>query len=273
MLPALDHYAWVATTYLLASTASMPTWGKPSDACARKRFCLVGTIVFVIGSAVCGRSRTMTELILSRALQGGGAGAMLAISQAILGGIFPPAQRARRSGVPMSIFGVATSVGPPLGLSWGGATCPWLSVEVAGLFVFSALMWVASYVREMRAREPVIDPRQFHNDIFTVSAPASALQSAAMFGAVVFLPLFVRGVQGKSATNSGIILMPLMLGAIVTSIGAGRLLARSGRDKAIVIVGLVLTAVGAWPMSRMGGRPRSRSLRTWSSWASAWVSP
>jgi MFS family permease len=73
-----------------------------------------------------------------------------------------------------------------------------------------------------------------------------------MFGAIMFLPLFVQGVLGKSATNSGIILMPLMMGAIVTSIGAGQILARTGRYKIIVIVGSILTAGGAYLLSRMG---------------------
>ena len=73
-----------------------------------------------------------------------------------------------------------------------------------------------------------------------------------MFGAIMFLPLFVQGVLGKSATNSGIILMPLMLGAIATSIGAGQILSRTGKYKVIVIVGFVLTAIGAFLLSRMG---------------------
>ena len=73
-----------------------------------------------------------------------------------------------------------------------------------------------------------------------------------MFGAIMFLPLFVQGVLGKSATNSGIILMPLMMGAIVTSIGAGQILARTGKYKVIVIVGSILSALGAYLLSRMG---------------------
>jgi MFS family permease len=85
-----------------------------------------------------------------------------------------------------------------------------------------------------------------------VSAAAAALQSAAMFGAIMFLPLFVQGVLGKSATNSGIILMPMMLGAIATSIGAGQILAKTGRYKVIVIIGFILAAIGAWLLSRMG---------------------
>ncbi len=312
-LNGLQHYAWVATGYLLASTASMPIWGKLSDAYGRKRFFIVGMAIFITGSVLCGQSHSMTELILFRAFQGLGAGAMMPISQAIIGDIFPPAQRARWTGVLMSVFGVATIIGPLiggwitdsslgwrwtfyvnvpvgiaalifaaialpshvnvrkhnidyvgsavlvaaavpllLGLSWGGSTYGWSSWQIIVTFAFSAAMWVTFYLREVRAAEPVINPRLFQNSIFSVSAVASALQSAAMFGAIMFLPLFVQGVLGKSATNSGIILMPLMLGAIATSIGAGQILSRTGKYKVIVIVGFVLTAIGAFLLSRMG---------------------
>ncbi len=312
-LNGLEHYAWVATGYLLASTASMPIWGKLSDAYGRKRFFIVGMAIFITGSVLCGQSHSMTELILFRAFQGLGAGAMMPISQAIIGDIFPPAVRAKWTGVLMSVWGVATIIGPLiggwitdsslgwrwtfyvnvpvgilalifaayalpahvslrkhridyvgstllvaaavpllLGLSWGGNTYAWTSPEIIGMFCFSVVMWLAFFLREMRAAEPVINPRLFQNSIFTVSAVASALTSAAMFGAIMFLPLFVQGVLGKSATNSGIILMPLMMGAIVTSIGAGQILSRTGKYKVIVIVGSILSAFGAYLLSRMG---------------------
>ena len=84
-LDGLQHYAWVATGYLLASTASMPIWGKLSDAYGRKRFYIIGMALFVVGSVLCGQSHSMTELILFRAFQGLGAGAMMPIAQAIIG--------------------------------------------------------------------------------------------------------------------------------------------------------------------------------------------
>ena len=311
-LNGLQHYAWVATAYLLASTASMPIWGKLSDAFGRKRFFIAGMVIFIVGSALCGQATGMTELILFRAFQGLGAGAMMPITQAIIGDIFPPAQRAKWSGVLMSVFAVATIIGPLLGgwitdnaswrwvfyvnlpvgiaalvvaivalpghvtvhrhridysgaailvaaavplllgFSWAGSEYAWGSPQIVGLFAVAAVMSVAFYFREMRAAEPVINPRLFQNRVFSVSALASMLQSAAMFGAIMFLPLFVQGVQGKSATNSGIILMPLMLGAMVMSIGAGQILARTGRYKVLVIVGFVTVSVGAWLLSRMG---------------------
>jgi EmrB/QacA subfamily drug resistance transporter len=147
---------------------------------------------------------------------------------------------------------VAAAVPLLLGLSWGGNTYAWSSPEIIGMFAFSLVMWVAFYVREMRAAEPVINPRLFENSIFTVSAVAAALTSAAMFGAIMFLPLYVQGVLGKSATNSGIILMPLMMGAIVTSLGAGQILAKTGKYKVVVIVGSAFSATGAYLLSRMG---------------------
>ena len=218
-LNGLQHYAWVATGYLLASAASMPIWGKLSDAFGRRRFFMVGMMIFIIGSALCGQSRTMTELIFFRAIQGLGAGAMMPIVQAIVGDIFPPAQRARWAGVLMSVWGLATIVGPLLGgwitdnigwrwafyvnlpvgvialafaalalpgharthrhkvdyfgstllvsaavplllgLSWAGSEYPWSSPVIICLFVGSVLLWGAFYLREMRAAEPVLNPR------------------------------------------------------------------------------------------------------------------
>jgi EmrB/QacA subfamily drug resistance transporter len=311
-LNGMQHYAWVATGYLLASAASMPIWGKLSDAYGRRNFFIVGMIIFVAGSALCGQAHTMTELIAFRAFQGLGAGAMMPIVQAIIGDIFPPAQRAKWAGILMSVFGFATIVGPLLGgwitdtvgwrwtfyvnlpvgvialvfavvalpghvslrrhrIDYAGsallvtAAVPlllgfswvsnpgytWSSPTIIGLFAFSVVMWVVFFLWEMRAAEPVINPRLFTNSIFSVSAAASSLQSAAMFGAIMFLPLFVQGVLGKTATNSGIILMPLMIGAIITSIGAGQILSRTGRYKILVILGFAAAAAGSYLLSRM----------------------
>ncbi len=112
-------------------------------------------------------------------------------------------------------------------------------------------MWAAFIFWERRAAEPVLAPSLFRNSVFSVSAVSTALQSAGMFGAIMFLPLFVQGVMGRSATNSGIILMPMMLGAIVTSIGAGQLLSRTGKYKLVVIAGFVGFIFGTFMLSRM----------------------
>jgi MFS family permease len=155
---------------------------------------------------------------------------------------------------------VAAAVPLLLGFSWAGSTYPWSSPTIIGLFVFSVVMWGVFYLQEMRAPEPVLSPRLFHNRIFSVSAVASAIQSASMFGALMFLPLFVQGVMGKTATNSGTVLMPMMLAAIVSSIGAGQILARTGRYKAIVIFGFAMVTGGAYLLSRMGSGTASATL-------------
>jgi MFS family permease len=139
-----------------------------------------------------------------------------------------------------------------LGLSWGGSEYPWGSLQIIGLFVFSAVMWVLFVLRELRAAEPVINPRLFENSIFTVSSLASAIQSAAMFGAIMFLPLYVQAVLGKSATNSGVILMPMMLAAMATAIGGGQILAHTGRYKILVMAGFGAVVAGAYLLSLMG---------------------
>jgi MFS family permease len=112
----------------------------------------------------------------------------------------------------------------------------------------------------VRADQHVLNPRLFKNSIFTVSAVASAVQSAGMFGAIMFLPLFVQGVMGRTATNSGTILMPMMLAAIATSIGAGQVLSRWGRYKAIVILGFADVTVGAYLLSRLTSTTSSATL-------------
>ena len=307
----VERYVWVTTGYLLAAAASMPVWGKLSDAYGRKPFYAIGMIVFVAGSALSGQSHTMTELIAFRAFQGLGAGAMMPISQAIVGDVFPPAQRARFMGVLMSVFGFAMIIGPLLGgwitdniswrwvfyvnlpvgivaivfclwalpghvalhkhrldyagsvllvaaavplllgFSWAGVTYPWLSWQVIGAWASSAAAWAMFFWWELRASEPIINPRLFGNRIFTISSAASSLQNAAMFGAIMFVPLFVQIVQGHSATNSGIILMPMMFAAIVASVAAGQLMARNGRYKALVIAGFAAVAIGAYLLSRL----------------------
>ena len=167
---------------------------------------------------------------------------------------------------------VAAAVPLLLAFSWAGSEYAWSSWQIVGMFAFSGVMWVAFFLRETRAAEPVINPRLFQNSIFRVSALASMLQSAAMFGAIMFLPLFVQGVLGKSATNSGIILMPLMLGAMVTSIGAGQILAKTGtlqghRHRRLRAASpSAPTCSRAWASTRRG----SPWCATWSSWA--WVS-
>src|SRR5260221_14687121 len=102
-----------------------------------------------------------------------------------------------------------------------------------------------------RGTEPIILPSLFKNDIFAISTISMFLVGAGMFGAITYLSPFVQLVLGQSATNSGIILTPMMLGFIVSSIVGGHLLSRTGRCKVLALLGFVTGVVGMFALSRM----------------------
>lgn len=114
-LQGLDRYAWVFTAYMLAQTASTPIWGKLSDLYGRKPYYAGGLLVFLLGSLLSGLSQSMDQLIVCRALQGLGAGAMLPVAQAIIADIFAPAERARYQGMAMAAYTLASVAGPAIG--------------------------------------------------------------------------------------------------------------------------------------------------------------
>lgn len=123
-LGGLAHYSWVFSAYLLTSTVTVPVWGKLSDLFGRRRLFQIGVAVFLIGSAACGLAQTMTQLILSRAVQGIGAGALVPLAMTIIGDIFTLQERAKMQGLFSGVWGVSSVFGPLLGgfitdqLSW-----------------------------------------------------------------------------------------------------------------------------------------------------------
>jgi EmrB/QacA subfamily drug resistance transporter len=310
-LGGLEHYAWVVTAYLLASTVSVPIYGKLSDIYGRRTFFLVGMIIFLAGSALAGTSQDMTQLIIYRGIQGLGAGALMPIALAIIGDIFPPAERGKWQGLIIAVFGLATIVGPILGgwitdnlgwrwvfyvnmpvgaiailtaglvlpksvrrvrhhidyigavaliagavplllaFSWAGTQYAWGSWQIIGLFIIAVVMLTIFLWLETRTSEPIISPKLFKNSIFVVSVIATFLVSAGMFGAILYLPLFVQGVMGNSATNSGVVLTPMMLGFMFSSLVGGQLLSRTGRYKVLALIGFAVAAVGMFLLSRM----------------------
>lgn len=123
-LGGLAHYGWVVSAYLLTSTVTVPLWGKLSDLFGRRPLFQIGTGVFLAGSLACGVSQSMTQLILARALQGIGAGALVPLAMTIIGDIFTLEERARMQGLFSGVWGISSVVGPLLGgfitdqLSW-----------------------------------------------------------------------------------------------------------------------------------------------------------
>ena len=142
-LHGLSMYAWVATAYLLTSTVAVPIYGKLSDLYGRKSILVTGVLLFLAGSALCGLSGEfgdlpligdgMRQLIVFRAIQGLGGGALMTCVFATIGDLFSPRERGRMFGVFGSIFGIATVIGPFIGgffTDHGDVTL--LNYEVAG---------------------------------------------------------------------------------------------------------------------------------------------
>jgi EmrB/QacA subfamily drug resistance transporter len=123
-LGGLAHLSWVVTAYLLASTVAAPLYGKLGDLYGRKLVLQAAIVIFLIGSALCGLSQNMAELIAFRALQGLGGGGLMVVTLAVVADIFPPRERGRYQGYFGGVFGVSTVIGPLLGgffvdnLSW-----------------------------------------------------------------------------------------------------------------------------------------------------------
>lgn len=123
-LGGLAHYSWVFSAYLLTSTVTVPVWGKLSDLFGRRRLFQIGVAVFLVGSAACGLSQSMTQLIVARAVQGLGAGALVPLAMTIIGDIFTLEERAKMQGLFSGVWGVSSVFGPLVGgfvtdqLSW-----------------------------------------------------------------------------------------------------------------------------------------------------------
>ncbi|TMD74447.1 MAG: MFS transporter [Chloroflexi bacterium] len=140
-----------------------------------------------------------------------------------------------------------------LGTVWGGVRYPWASWQIVGLYAAGAILLAGFVWVEMHAPEPVLPLRLWKSSIFTFSNIASIGVAMAMFGAIFFLPVFVQGVIGNSVTNSGAILVPMLLAMIVTSVAGGQFISRTGRYKVPLLIGLALMG------DRGHDRHRSRS--------------
>lgn len=311
-LGGMDWYSWVFSAYMLANTVFVPVFGKLSDQFGRRPIIVLGVTLFTLGALLSGLAQNMTQLILFRALQGLGAGAMMPVSFAAVADVYPPHERGKSQGLVGAAFGIASFVGPliggwitdhtswrwaflvnvPVGLfalalahyalprpqaretrvhidytgatllvgatsaillltSLGGSQFPWLSLPslalaACGLGLSMAFLWA-----ERRAKEPILPLELFKNPVFTVSVLTSLLTGVIMFGNTMFIPLFVQGVIGTSATAAGAVLTPLMLSNVAGSTISGNLASRTGRYRWLAIAGLAILALGEFLLTRM----------------------
>ncbi len=139
-----------------------------------------------------------------------------------------------------------------LAASWGGTEYPWLSPEIIGLAAAALVLGGLTVEQERRAAEPILPPGLFRNRVFVVCAAMAGVLGVSMFGAIVFLPLFLQVVSGSSATNSGLLLVPLMVGVIVSAVVSGCTVARTGRYRVFPIAGTAIMLAGFVMLSTMG---------------------
>ena len=318
-LQGFDRYPWVATIYMLTSTVSVPIFASLSDRYGRKPFFMLGAMLFVASSALCGAAGQFTflpidgmgQLIVFRGLQGVAGGMVVGILFTIVGDIFSPIERGRYQGLFAALWGVASIFGPTLGgwltdhwswracfyvnlpfgviavsaihfefpnmkprhidhvLDWAGfATLigwivplllaltwatqyGWGATRVVSLFVVSAVMLGALLYAESKAAEPIIPLTFFTQPVIAVCSVAAFVLGVGMFGTIIYLPLFMQGVLGVSATQSGNLLTPLLMGVVVASIVGGQTISRTGEYKMLGVAGSVLVAIGMILFARM----------------------
>ena len=135
--------------------------------------------------------------------------------------------------------------------TWGGNTYAWGSAVIIGLIVGCVVTAVAFVFVEKRADEPVIPMHLFAQRNFVLTTVAGLIIGIAMFGALAYLPTYIQMVTGKNATEAGLMMIPMMAGLLVASIGSGQLVSKTGRYKIFPIVGTSIVAVALVLLSRL----------------------
>ena len=136
--------------------------------------------------------------------------------------------------------------------TWGGSEYAWRSTQIIGLGAVGLALLVLFIWWERRAEEPILPLSLFKSRVFAVSNAMGFTIGMAMFGAIVFIPLYLQLVYGASPTSSGLRLLPLMAGLLVAAIASGRIISRIGRYKIFPIAGTITLVIGMFLLSRLG---------------------
>ena len=157
----------------------------------------------------------------------------------------------RRIDFPGAVLASAATICLLLGLTWGGQTYPWNSVQVIAVLIGSGVLFVLFYIVERFAAEPVLPLSLFKNQVFASAALLSLGVGAVILSLAYYLPLFLQGVLGESATNSGELITPLTVSIVIASVLSGFLIARTLRYQWLAISGALLLSIGVFLLSRM----------------------
>lgn len=289
--------AWVTTAYMILSTISTPLYGKLSDIFGRRPLFIIAISIFIVGSFLAGTANNMYELALYRAIQGLGAGGLMALPLAIMGDMLSPRERAKYQGFFLAVFGVSSVVGPlvgglfagtpeilgiagwrwvflinvPIGIIalavvlkalhlpkthrrvridwWGAATVitatvplllvaeqgriwGWFSFEAIACYVVGVLSTIAFILIERKMGDDALIPmKMFKSQTFTMATILGVFVGFGMFGAMMTIPLFLQLVKGATPTESGLLMLPMILGMMIASIASGQIMARTGSYK------------------------------------------
>ncbi|MCW2960027.1 MAG: family efflux transporter permease subunit [Thermoleophilia bacterium] len=138
-----------------------------------------------------------------------------------------------------------------LALGEGGSRRPWDSPYIIGMLATAVILLVAFVFIERRAEDPMIPMRMLTERNVALTSIVGLAVGAGMFTAIFYVPLFMQSVVGVSSADSGLALVPLMFGLILTSTGSGILIGKTGNYKLIVVVGPIIAGIGLWLMSQM----------------------
>ncbi len=296
-LRGFNLFSWVFTVYLLTQAVSIPIYGRLADLYGRKRMFFAGAGLFMIGSALCGLSSSMVQLIFFRALQGFGGGGVQPVAMTILGDIYSPSERARVQGVVASVFGVSAVLGPSLGaflvehvnwefVFWVNLPVGAAAIAMIGLFLHEDIRprqrridWLGSLLmmvsvsllmlalvqgatlprltligmvgggltalfvlilHERATKEPMLPLELWRNRVIAVGSVGGGLAGAVMMGVAAFLPTYVQGAMGQSATVAGLVLGAMSVTWALSSIYGGRLMVRTSYRLVAVLGSLAL---------------------------------